>query len=74
MKKPLNFAILKYMTTAVSYTHLDVYKRQVYGSSTAMMDLRTTCSAMGSPEAALFSAFVAKMAQFYKVPSWVSGG
>lgn len=46
----------------------------VYGSSTAMMDLRTTCSAMGSPEAALFSAFVAKMAQFYKVPSWVSGG
>ncbi len=46
----------------------------VYGSSTAMMDLRTTASSVGSPELALFSAFVAKMAQFYKVPSWVAGG
>ena len=46
----------------------------VYGSSTAMMDLSTTVSCVGSPELALFSAFVAKMAQFYKVPSWVAGG
>ncbi len=46
----------------------------VYGSSTALMDLKTTTSAVGSPELGLFSAFVAKMAQFYKVPSWVAGG
>ncbi len=46
----------------------------VYGSSTAMMDLRTTVSCVGSPELALISAFVAKIAQFYKVPSWVAGG
>ena len=46
----------------------------VYGSSTAMMDLRTTVSCVGSPELALISAFVAKLAQFYKVPSWVAGG
>ena len=46
----------------------------VYGSSTAMMDPRTTVSCVGSPELALISAFVAKLAQFYKVPSWVAGG
>ena len=46
----------------------------VYGTSTAMMDLRTTTACVGSPELALFSAAVAKMAQFYMIPSWVAGG
>ncbi|ATW24608.1 trimethylamine methyltransferase [Candidatus Formimonas warabiya] len=46
----------------------------VYGSSTAMMDLRTTLACVGSPELALFSAAVAKIAQFYLIPSWVAGG
>lgn len=46
----------------------------IYGTSTAMMDLRTTLSAVGTPELALFSAAVANVAQFYKVPSFVAGG
>ncbi|NIQ37367.1 MAG: hypothetical protein GTN81_02085 [Proteobacteria bacterium] len=46
----------------------------VYGSSTSMMDLRTTLVAMGAPEMAKISAAVAKLAQFYKMPSWVGGG
>lgn len=46
----------------------------IYGTSTAMMDLRTTLSAVGTPELALFSAAVANIAQFYKVPSFVAGG
>lgn len=46
----------------------------IYGTSTAMMDLRSTLSAVGTPELALFSAAVANVAQFYKVPSFVAGG
>jgi trimethylamine--corrinoid protein Co-methyltransferase len=46
----------------------------VYGSSTSMMDMKTTLSAMGAPEMAMISAVVAKLAQFYKMPSWVGGG
>ncbi|NMA14182.1 MAG: hypothetical protein GX930_02970 [Clostridia bacterium] len=46
----------------------------VYGTSTAMMDLRTTIASVGCPELALFSAAVAKLAQFYNIPSWVAGG
>jgi trimethylamine--corrinoid protein Co-methyltransferase len=46
----------------------------VYGTSTAMMDQRTTMSSVGTPELALFSSAVAKMAQFYNIPSWVAGG
>jgi len=46
----------------------------VYGTSTAMMDLRTTLAAVGTPELALFSAAVAKLCQFYMIPSWVAGG
>ncbi len=46
----------------------------VYGSSTSIMDMRTTLVAMGAPEMAMISAAVAKLAQFYKMPSWVGGG
>jgi trimethylamine--corrinoid protein Co-methyltransferase len=46
----------------------------VYGSSTSMMDMKTTLSSMGAPEMAMISAAVAKLAQFYKMPSWVGGG
>ncbi len=46
----------------------------VYGTSTTMMDLRTTVACVGTPELALFSAAVAKMAQFYHIPVWVAGG
>ncbi len=46
----------------------------VYASSTSIMDLRTTLVSMGAPEMAMISAAVAKLAQFYKIPSWVGGG
>ena len=46
----------------------------VYGSSTSMMDLRFSLASMGAPEMAMMSAAVAKLAQFYKMPSWVGGG
>lgn len=46
----------------------------VYGSSTGMMDLKTTLAAVGAPELGLFSAAIAKLAQFYLLPSWVAGG
>ena len=46
----------------------------VYGSSTSMMDMKTTLSSMGAPEMAMISAAAAKLAQFYQMPSWVGGG
>lgn len=46
----------------------------VYAGSTSIMDLRTTLAAMGAPEMAMISAALAKLAQFYKMPSWVGGG
>ena len=46
----------------------------LYGTSTTMMDLRTTTACVGSPELALFSAACAKIAQFYEIPVWVAGG
>ena len=46
----------------------------VYGTSTTMMDLRTTVACVGTPELALYSSAVAKLAQFYQIPSWVAGG
>ena len=46
----------------------------VYGTSTTMMDLRTTTACVGSPELALFSAACAKLAHFYDIPVWVAGG
>jgi trimethylamine--corrinoid protein Co-methyltransferase len=46
----------------------------VYGSSTSIMDMGTTLAAMGAPEMAMISAAAAKLAQFYKMPSWVGGG
>jgi trimethylamine--corrinoid protein Co-methyltransferase len=46
----------------------------VYGSSTTIMDLRYTTSPVGCPELAMINAGVAKLAQFYHLPSWVAGG
>lgn len=46
----------------------------VYGSSTSMMDLRTTLASMGCPEMGLFSAAITKLAQYYRLPVWVAGG
>ncbi len=46
----------------------------VYAGSTSIMDMSTTLAAMGAPEMAMISAALAKLAQFYKMPSWVGGG
>ena len=46
----------------------------VYGSSTTAMDLRLAAASVGSPECAMISAAVAKLARFYSLPSWVAGG
>lgn len=46
----------------------------LYGSSTTIMDLRFTTAPVGSPELAMINSAVAKMAQYYLLPSWVAGG
>lgn len=46
----------------------------IYGSSTTMMDMRFTCAAVGAPELGMLNAGVAKLAQFYHLPSFVAGG
>lgn len=46
----------------------------VYATSTTMIDMRTTIAAVGTPELAMYSAAIAKLAQFYGIPSWVAGG
>lgn len=46
----------------------------IYGSSTTMMDLRTTTAPVGAPELGMINAAVAGLAQYYLLPSWVAGG
>ena len=46
----------------------------VYGTSTGIMDMRTALASIGCPELGLFSAAIAKLAQFYSMPTWVAGG
>jgi trimethylamine---corrinoid protein Co-methyltransferase len=46
----------------------------VYGTSTGIMDLKTGLASIGCPELGLFSAAIAKLAQFYSMPTWVAGG
>lgn len=45
----------------------------MYGSSTTIMDLRLASATIGCPELGMISAAVAKMAQFYNLPSFVAG-
>ncbi len=44
-----------------------------YGSSTTILDLRRAIATVGCPELGMISAAVAKMAQFYNIPSFVAG-
>jgi len=46
----------------------------IYGSSTSIMDLKYTTTPVGCPELGMINAAVAKMAQYYLLPSWVAGG
>ncbi len=45
----------------------------IYGSSTTAMDLRLGTASVGTPEAALISGAVARLARRYEVPSYVGG-
>jgi len=45
----------------------------IYGSSTTMFDLSCVTAPVGTPEMGLISAAVAKLAQYYNLPSYVSG-
>ena len=45
-----------------------------YGSTSTILDLRFGTSAIGSPEYGMINAALAKLAQYYRLPSWVGGG
>ena len=46
----------------------------MYGSSTTMYDVKENIAAVGSPELALCSAALARIARYYKLPSYLAGG
>ena len=46
----------------------------IYGSSTTCLDLRKATAPVGSPELAVISAAVVKLAQYYRLCSLVAGG
>ncbi|WP_440953007.1 trimethylamine methyltransferase family protein [Methanococcoides sp. FTZ1] len=45
----------------------------LYGSATTIMDMKTAGAATGSPEMGMFSAAVAKIGQYYGIPTSVAG-
>ena len=45
----------------------------IYGSSTTMLDLTLANAPVGAPELGMISAAVAKLAQYYNLPSYVAG-
>ena len=46
----------------------------IYGSSTTAMDLRLASAPVGTPECAIISGAVARLARYYNLPSYVAGG
>lgn len=46
----------------------------IYASSTTLMDMRYTTAPVGAPELGMISASVARLAQYYNLPSFVAGG
>ena len=46
----------------------------IYGSSTTAMDLRFAQAAVGTPECAVISGAVARLARYYALPCYVAGG
>ena len=45
-----------------------------YGSTSTILDLRFGTSSIGSPEYGMINAAIAKLAQYYRLPSYVGGG
>lgn len=46
----------------------------IYGSSTTAMDLKLASASVGTPECAMISGAVARLARYYSLPSYVAGG
>ena len=46
----------------------------IYGSSTTAMDLKLGTASVGTPECAMISGAVARLARYYALPSYVAGG
>jgi len=46
----------------------------IYGSSTTAMDLKIGAASVGTPECAIISGAVARLARYYALPSYVAGG
>jgi trimethylamine--corrinoid protein Co-methyltransferase len=46
----------------------------IYGSSTTAMDLKLGAASVGTPECAVISGAVARLARYYALPSYVAGG
>ena len=46
----------------------------LYGSSTTAMDLRFGAASVGSPECGMINAAVARLGNYYGLPTWVAGG
>ena len=46
----------------------------IYGSSTCPMDLRFATASVGAPETGMISAAVARLANYYHLPSFAAGG
>jgi len=45
----------------------------IYGSSTTILDLSFVNAPVGAPELGLLSAAVAKLGQYYNLPTYVAG-
>jgi len=45
----------------------------IYGSSTTAMDLKLASASVGTPECAVISGAVARLARYYTLPSYVAG-
>ncbi len=45
----------------------------IYGSSTTAMDLKLASASVGTPECAIISGAVARLARYYALPSYVAG-
>jgi trimethylamine--corrinoid protein Co-methyltransferase len=46
----------------------------IYGSSSTAMDLRFGLAVVGTPECGLINAAVARLGNYYGLPTWVAGG
>jgi trimethylamine--corrinoid protein Co-methyltransferase len=45
----------------------------IYGSSTTALDLKRAAATVGSPEYGMINAAVARLANYYMLPSFVGG-